>query len=158
ILLLSKTIELTCIQSTTLSTCGGIMFKPSRTLSLIGSIGLVALVILSVVPAVRPAQGLALEAVTPQGKGSVPATAGKTAPDPAKGPLKVHPRNPRYFTDDGNRAVFLTGSHTWANLQDISYAAKPSPPTFDFPAYLAFLKEHNHNFFRLWTWESPYNP
>jgi hypothetical protein len=27
----------------------------------------------------------------------------------------------------------------------------------DFPRYLAFLVSHNHNFFRLWTWESPCN-
>ena len=27
------------------------------------------------------------------------------------------------------------------------------PGKFDYPAYLAFLKEHHHNFFRLWTWE-----
>ena len=44
---------------------------------------------------------------------------------PAAGPLRVHPQNPRYFTDgttnaDGSlKAVFLTGSHTWSNLQDI---------------------------------------
>ena len=36
----------------------------------------------------------------------------------ASGPLRVHPRNPRYFTDDGGRAIYLTGSHTWSNLQD----------------------------------------
>jgi len=77
---------------------------------------------------------------------------------PAKGPLKPHPTNQRYFTDGSGKVIFLTGSHTWANLQDITYAAKPSPPPFDFQAYLSFLKDHNHNFFRLWTWESPYNP
>jgi hypothetical protein len=38
------------------------------------------------------------------------------------GPVRVHPANPRYFTDgtktpDGSwRAVYLTGSHTWPNL------------------------------------------
>ncbi len=43
---------------------------------------------------------------------------------PAAGPLRVHPTNPRYFTDgtktaDGAwKAVYLTGSHTWANLID----------------------------------------
>jgi len=79
-------------------------------------------------------------------------------PKVGAGPLRVHPTNPRYFTDGSSKAVFLTGSHTWANLQDITYAAKTSPPKFDFQAYLAFLKGHNHNFFRLWAWESPYNP
>ena len=34
------------------------------------------------------------------------------------GPLRVHPQNGRYFTDSGGRAIYLTGSHTWSNLQD----------------------------------------
>ena len=46
---------------------------------------------------------------------------------PAKGPLRVHPTNPRYFTDGSGQAVFLTGSHTWGNLQDYTYAELPSP-------------------------------
>jgi hypothetical protein len=57
----------------------------------------------------------------------------------------------------GGRAVFLTGSHTWGNLQDYTYAALPSPPTLDFNSYLAFLTQHHHNFFRLWVWESCMN-
>ncbi len=40
----------------------------------------------------------------------------------AAGPLRVHPDNPRYFTDDSGRAVYLTGAHTWLDLQDYSYA------------------------------------
>jgi hypothetical protein len=76
----------------------------------------------------------------------------------ATGPLRVHSTNPRYFTDGSGKVIFLTGSHTWANLQDIAYAAATSPPTFDFQAYLEFLKRHNHNLFRLWAWESPLNP
>ena len=52
----------------------------------------------------------------------------------------VHPTNPRYFTADGHKAVFLTGSHTWSNLQDTTYEGAQSPPPFDFDAYLAFLK------------------
>lgn len=67
------------------------------------------------------------------------------------GPLRVHPDNPRYFTDGSGKAVLLVGSHTWNSLVDIS----PSdPPTkFDFDAYLDFLAVHGHNFIRLWTWE-----
>lgn len=30
----------------------------------------------------------------------------------AKGPLRVHPTNPRYFTDGSGNAICLTGSHT----------------------------------------------
>ncbi|MBC7327919.1 cellulase family glycosylhydrolase [bacterium] len=70
-----------------------------------------------------------------------------------KGPLRVHPRNPRYFTDDGIRAVYLTGSHTWSNLSDIWPEDSPNP--FPWNAYLDFLQKHNHNFIRLWRWEFP---
>ncbi len=76
----------------------------------------------------------------------------------AAGPLRVHPTNPRYFTDgtktaDGSlRAVYLTGSHTWNNLIDMG---KGDPPErFDFDAYLDFLERHGHNFIRLWAWDS----
>lgn len=77
---------------------------------------------------------------------------------PAQGPLRVHPTNPRYFTDgtklaDGSlKAVFLTGSHTWNNLVDMG---RDDPPErFDYQAYLGFLEQHGHNFIRLWAWDS----
>jgi len=76
----------------------------------------------------------------------------------AAGPLRVHPSNPRYFTDGSGKAIFLTGSHTWGNLQDYRYASLPSPPPMDFKAYLAFLERHHHNCFRLWAWETAMNP
>ncbi|MDI9430708.1 MAG: DUF6298 domain-containing protein [Planctomycetota bacterium] len=78
--------------------------------------------------------------------------------DPAQGPLRIHPANPRYFTDgtkgpDGSlRAVYLTGAHTWNNLVDMGRSDPPEP--FDFPAYLDFLERHHHNFIRLWAWDS----
>jgi hypothetical protein len=69
----------------------------------------------------------------------------------AAGPLRVHPLNPRYFTDGTGRAIYLTGSHTWSNFKDMG---KTDPlPRFDFEEYLGFLQRHNHNFIRLWTWE-----
>lgn len=77
---------------------------------------------------------------------------------PAKGPLRVHPKNHRYFTDGSGKAVLLTGSHTWAAFQDTRYADWPSPPAMDFDAFLNFLRRHNHNFVRFRTWESTYNP
>src|SRR5688500_1191223 len=60
------------------------------------------------------------------------------------GTLRVHPDNPRYFTDGrqlpggGVRAVYLTGSHTWPNLTD--RGPQDPPPAFDFEEYLAFLE------------------
>ena len=78
---------------------------------------------------------------------------------PASGPLRVHPQNPRYFADASGRPVFLTGAHTWANLQDTGVAPVP---TFDWEGYLAMMLSHNHNFMRLWGWQqsawAPWTP
>ncbi|OGW54058.1 MAG: hypothetical protein A2Y81_13150 [Nitrospirae bacterium RBG_13_43_8] len=62
------------------------------------------------------------------------------------GPLKVHPKNPRYFSDQSGKTVYLTGSHVWDNFQDWG----GSITAFDYDAYLEFLKANNHNFIRLW--------
>jgi len=35
----------------------------------------------------------------------------------ANGPLRVHPTNPRYFTDGSGKAIYFTGSHHWDNFQ-----------------------------------------
>jgi hypothetical protein len=76
----------------------------------------------------------------------------------ARGPLRVCPQNPRYFCDSADKPVFLTGSHTWGNLQDYRYASLASPAPMNFNVYLEFLQQHHHNFFRLWAWESAMNP
>ena len=68
-----------------------------------------------------------------------------------KGPLKVSAENPRYFTDNSGRAIYLTGAHTWNNLVDM--VNEDSVILFDYPAYLAWMKDHQYNFFRLWAWE-----
>ncbi len=75
----------------------------------------------------------------------------KDGKDGAQGTLRVSRINPRYFTDKSGKAVYLTGSHTWNNLVDMS-AAEP-PERFDFPAYVQWMKRYNHNFMRLWAWE-----
>ncbi|MGB9405743.1 MAG: Ig-like domain-containing protein [Candidatus Acidiferrales bacterium] len=69
------------------------------------------------------------------------------------GPLKVLSSNPRYFTADGVHAVYLTGSHTWADLKDDGTSDPPA--AFDYSLFLTFLKSHNHDFIRLWTRELP---
>jgi len=79
---------------------------------------------------------------------SVPLAEGQAV---AHGPLRVCPENRRYFTDGTGKAVYLTGSHTWANLVDLG--PTDPPPRFDFDAYLDFLDRYGHNFIRLWTWE-----
>jgi hypothetical protein len=82
----------------------------------------------------------------------------RTPVEPARGPLRVHPENPRYFTDgsrDANgdfKAVLLTGSHTWNNLVDMGRSDPPE--AFDYAKYLDSLKRYGHNFIRLWAWDS----
>jgi hypothetical protein len=70
---------------------------------------------------------------------------------PARGPLRVCEVNPRYFCDDQDQVVYLTGAHTWANLVDMG----PSEAVgqFDFDKYLDWMESYHHNFVRLWTWE-----
>ncbi len=78
------------------------------------------------------------------------------SPAPAKGPLRVLKENPRYFTDGSGKAIFLTGSHTWANFQEIGL---PPIPRFDYRAYLEMMVKHNHNFMRFWHWmQAAYAP
>ncbi len=66
-------------------------------------------------------------------------------------PLEVSSENPRYFTDGSGKAIYLTGSHTWSNLVDMS--PDDPPEAFDYDDYLKWMVQYNHNFFRLWTWE-----
>ena len=71
------------------------------------------------------------------------------------GPLVVSKANPRYFTiasEPDRKAIYLTGSHIWNNFHDGMGPGSDCaevPEKSDFDAYLAFLKEHNHNFIRL---------
>jgi len=70
--------------------------------------------------------------------------------------LKAHASNPRYFSDDSGKAVYLTGSHTWNNLQEVEWPLFPVDRwefPFDYHKYLDWMHEHNHNFMRLWNWE-----
>lgn len=77
--------------------------------------------------------------------------AAPAAGEPATGPLRVHPRNPRYFTDGSGRAIYLTGSHTWSNLTDLGPTDPPA--AFHYTAYLRWMRRYRHNFIRLWSWE-----
>ncbi|HEX6863560.1 MAG TPA: DUF4038 domain-containing protein [Thermoanaerobaculia bacterium] len=63
--------------------------------------------------------------------------------------MRLHPDNPRYFSD-GGRPVYLTGSHHWDVLLDNG----ERPGGFDFENYLDRLSSWGHNFFRLWTHEA----
>ena len=72
----------------------------------------------------------------------------------ATGPLRANPANPRYFTDGSGKAIYLTGSHTWANLMDRGQSNPPGV-AFDYDAYMKWMVDHNFNFMRLWTAELP---
>jgi hypothetical protein len=63
--------------------------------------------------------------------------------------LRVSTVNPRYFTDDPGKAIYLSGSHTWAGL--IDRGPIDPPAQFDFHRYLDLLQNSNHNFIRLWS-------
>jgi hypothetical protein len=81
------------------------------------------------------------------------------APGTAAGPLVVSNANPRYFavrSGNADQVVYLTGSHFNNNFQDGAGPgadAAATPEQLDYGGYLAFLKEHGHNFIRLWRWE-----
>ena len=63
-------------------------------------------------------------------------------------PLTVHPDNPRYFTDGSGKAVYLTGSHTWANFMSWGTLTNSA---INFTDYLNWLESKNHNTIRLWV-------
>ena len=68
-------------------------------------------------------------------------------------PLRANTANPNYFTDDTGKPVYLTGSHTWNNLQD--WGNGDSIQSLDFTAYVSMLVTHGHNFTLLWRTELP---
>jgi len=72
----------------------------------------------------------------------------------ATGPLRINPKNPRYFVNATGKAVYLTGSHTWSNLLDRG-TVKPPNIVFDYANYISWMVSHNLNFMRLWTAELP---
>jgi hypothetical protein len=85
---------------------------------------------------------------------------------PAEGPLRVNPDNPRYFTAGrkiaGGRfiSVYLTGSHTWNNLVDMTGDDPKAPRLgkdelpFSYERFLENAGLYGHNFIRLWAWDS----
>lgn len=64
--------------------------------------------------------------------------------------LKRLTKNPRYFTHDNVKAVYLSGSHNWGTNQNIEELGFCS----DIDCYLDFLESYGMNWFKLWYWES----
>lgn len=77
----------------------------------------------------------------------------QSPPAVINGPLRRLAANPNYFTDNTGNAIFLTGSHTWENFQDIY--SEENLPKFDWPEYLTMMEIRHHNFMRFWVWEHP---
>ncbi len=73
------------------------------------------------------------------------------------GPLRRESGVP-FFVDAYDQGVYLTGSHTWNNLQDWgdcrSDPAQEGQP-FPYDTYLDMLVSCGHNFIRLWAFEGP---
>lgn len=86
-------------------------------------------------------------------RGASAPTEASTGARDRMGPLVVHPSNPRYFADPSGRAVYLSGSHTWAVVQD--GGPQWPPAALDWSSYLASIVDYGHTFARLWTWEHP---
>jgi Putative collagen-binding domain of a collagenase len=84
---------------------------------------------------------------------SVTEAADESTGAPITAPLKALAANPHYFTDGSGKAIYLTGSHTWNNLQD--WGTNNSIQPFDFAAYVNMLVRHKHNFTLLWSTELP---
>jgi len=76
-------------------------------------------------------------------------------PDMMPDLLRRNPRNPRYFADGSGRAVYLTGSHTWAVMHDIWLEGSPQR-SMDYAGFLAMMQDCGHNFMRFWSgWIHP---
>jgi hypothetical protein len=65
------------------------------------------------------------------------------------GPLKVSQSNPRYFTDDSGRVVFLSGFEFWDVLL---LDGEPAPESMSWSVFLDISQQHGTNFIRLWIW------
>src|SRR5713226_6168223 len=73
--------------------------------------------------------------------------------NPPMGPLKKSTMNTRYFVDPAGNAVFLSGSHTWNDVQDTSQSS--SPAAFPFANYVSMLKADGQNATILWRKDMP---
>lgn len=72
------------------------------------------------------------------------------------GPLRTNPTNPRYFADSTGKAIYLTGSHTWAVFNDLWLEGTPRR-SMDYAGFLDMMEENGHNFMRFWQWMHPKN-
>lgn len=76
------------------------------------------------------------------------------------GTLRPCPDNPRYFTDDTGKAIYLSGSHTWATFSDMVplWGEPKKEQLFDFDRWLDFSEAHGFNFLRMWSRSCGFGP
>ncbi len=94
---------------------------------------------------------LSLNPSAAQDKTAVRAAAGSSA---AVKLLRVHPENPRYFTDGSGKAIYLAGHQSFVDLQDNSFNkpfTRSRQRKLDWDGYLDFLSEHHFNYLRNWV-------
>ena len=94
----------------------------------------------------------AAPAATPAASAAVAAGPAASASKDDGGMLLRAQPGQLYFVDGSGQPVYLTGSHTWGNLQD--RGRTDPPPVFDYENYLNVLQQYGHNFIRLWVWEN----
>jgi hypothetical protein len=62
-------------------------------------------------------------------------------------PLAIHPENPRYFTNDAGKAIYMTGSQAWFILHTNGHVISESRIT----AFLDWLSAWGHKYTRVWS-------
>ena len=77
----------------------------------------------------------------------------KASPNPPiKSVLRINKINPLYFTDDNGAAIYLTGSHTWSDMLDMTGPHGYQDASKD--SFLDWIASYGHNFTRLWAFEN----
>jgi Right handed beta helix region/Family of unknown function (DUF6298) len=61
----------------------------------------------------------------------------------------IHTTGSNYFSTSDGKPVYLTGSHTWNDLQN--EGSSPNPAPLDYTAYVKWMEDNNYNFMRLWN-------
>jgi hypothetical protein len=73
---------------------------------------------------------------------------------PITAPLRVSSVNSHWLFDANGKAVYLAGSHTWNDMQDLGQVGS-TEPAFDFTSYVNFLLAHGQNDTILWRKDLP---
>jgi hypothetical protein len=73
------------------------------------------------------------------------------------GALRVHPSNPLFFTNNGGKAIYLSGDQINWEFQDHAFSQPYTygyKTTLDWNWYINFAQRHGFNFLRCWSYLS----